>query len=143
MEKQRILECSYQRHMADHLKVLYIRGKRWQSVPVLFTPKTTQAVFHLIKNRTDAGVHSQNDTLFARMYMGSLGHLDGWKVVNNVAKSASLKKPHLFSSTRIRQEIATTLQNLNMDNGELTWLLNHLGHSNTVHKLGIVKKNIQ
>ena len=91
-------------------------------------------VGHLIRNRTDAGVHSQNNYLFARMYMDSLGHFDGWKAVNNIAKSASLKEPHLISSTRIEKELATTLQGLNMHDGELTWLSNHLGHSNTVDK---------
>ena len=38
-----------ERHMADNLKVLYIRGKRGQNVPVLFTPETTVAVHHLQK----------------------------------------------------------------------------------------------
>ena len=40
-----------------------------------------EAVCHLIKNRTDAGAHSQNKYLLAQMYNDSLGHLDGCKAI--------------------------------------------------------------
>ena len=73
-----------------------------------------EAVCHLIKNRTDAGVHSQNKHALAQMYKDSLGHFDGCKAIKNVAKSVSFEKPHLISSTRIRKELAIILQTFNM-----------------------------
>ena len=51
-----------------------------------------------------------------------------------MASKASLCKPELVSSTRIRKELATTLQLLDMNEAELTWVSNHLGHSVNVHK---------
>ena len=73
-----------------------------------------EAVCHLIKNRTDAGVHSQNKHLLPQMHKDSQGHLDWCKARKNVAKSVSFEKPRLISSTRIRKELAIMLQTFNM-----------------------------
>ena len=72
--------------------------------------------------------------LFARQLQDSLNHLDGWQTVKSVASRASLLKPELVTSTRLRKELATTLQLLDMNAAELTWVSNHLGHSVNVHK---------
>ena len=72
--------------------------------------------------------------MFARQYHDSVNRLDDWQTVKTVASRASLYKPELMISTRIRKELATTLQLLDMTDAELTWVSNHLGHSVNVHK---------
>ena len=54
--------------------------------------------------------------------------------MKSVASKASLAKPELITSTRIRKELATTLQLLDMNKADLTWVSNHLRHSVHVHK---------
>ena len=105
-----------ERHLADHRKVVYITGKQQGMVPIL------------------GSVIKSNKCLFARQLQDSLNHLDGWQMVNSVASRASLLKPELVTYTRLRKELATTLQLLDMNAAELTWVSNHLGHSVNVHK---------
>ena len=123
-----------EQHLAERLKVVYILGKRRRKVPILFTEETIAAVQCVVQNRGIAGVSPNNKYVFARQYQDSLNHLDGWHTVKTVASKASLSKPELISSTRIRKELATTLQLLDMNEAELTWVSNHLGHSVNVHR---------
>ena len=108
----------------------------WNSslASTLFTSKTVAAVSCIVKNREIGGVCHNNNFVFARQYQDSVNHLDGWQTVKTVASRASLYKPELMTSTRIRRELATTLQLLDMNDAELTWVSNHLGHSVTAHK---------
>ena len=123
-----------ERHLADRLKVVYITGKRRRKVPILFTGETVAAVSCIVRKREIGGVCQNNKCVFARQFQDSLNHLDGWQTVKSVASKASLAKPELITSTRIRKELATTLQLLDMNEVELTWVSNHLGHSVHVHK---------
>ncbi len=101
-------ECN----LAKQLKICNILDKRRWQVPILLMDETINEVRRLLETRDSVGVHAQNKFVFARMYQDSLVHLDGWKTVNTVALAASLEKPELISSTRIRKELATTLQRL-------------------------------
>ncbi len=100
----------------------------------LFTEETIAAVCCIVENRDIAGVSPNNTYVFVRQYQDSLNHLDGWHTVKTVASKASLSRPDLISSTRIRKEVATTLQLLDMKEAESTWVSNHLGHAVNVHK---------
>jgi len=44
-----------------------------------------------------------------------------------------LKSPQLLTPTRTRKYLATLLQLLDMNEAELTWMTNHMGHSKDVH----------
>ena len=49
-------------------------------------------------------------------------------------KKMSLRKPNLLTPTRTRKFLATVLQLLDLSEAELTWITNHLGHTEDVHK---------
>lgn len=122
-----------EKQLANRLKVLYILGKRRRQVPILFTEETIAAIRLLIATRSKADISEDNKYVFARQ-QESTNHISGWEAVRSVASKASLSKPQLITSTRIRKELATTLQLLDMKESELTWVTNHLGHSVNVHK---------
>lgn len=44
-----------------------------------------------------------------------------------------MEKPKLITPTRTRKHLATTLQLMDMNEAELTWVTNHFGHSKDVH----------
>lgn len=46
----------------------------------------------------------------------------------------TLNKPKLITPTRTRKYLATILQLLDMNDAELTWLINHFGHTKDVHR---------
>ena len=81
------------------------------------------------------GVEASNNFLFPRPTRGSLNALRGWDAVHEIASKASLKRPDLVTSTKIRKQMATVLQLLDMNEAELSWVTDHLGHSADVHKL--------
>ena len=76
-------------------------------MPILFTSETVAAVSCIVKNREIGGVCQNNKFVLKRQYQGSVNHLDGWQMVKIVASRASLYKPELMTSTRIRKELAT------------------------------------
>ena len=126
-------EIQYGNNFINRLKVVYVSGKRHRKVPILFTEETTAAVCLLLATRSKANVSDRNEFVFARQFESN-NHIDGWQAVRAVVMKANLKKPELITSTRIRKELATTLQLLDMNEAELTWVTNHLGHSVNVHK---------
>ena len=120
--------------LASRLKVIYSKGKRKKRAPTLFPGEVQQAIEVLIKNRTKVGVAASNEYLFACTTKRSVNPIRGWEVVHEVCLKANLKKPHLVTSTKIRKHMATVLQLLDMNNVEIEWVTEHLGHTQDVHK---------
>ena len=54
-------------------------------------------------------------------------------VFQAMLKKISLQKPKLITPTRTRKLLATMLQLLVMNDSELSWLTNHIGHTKDVH----------
>ena len=123
----------YVNNFIFRLKVVYVSGKRHRKVPILFTEETIAAVRLLLATRSNVGIAERNKFVFARQY-DSQNHIDGWQAVKSVVMRANLNKPELITSMRIRKELAITLQLLDMNGAELTWVTNHLGHSVSVDK---------
>ena len=88
----------------------------------------------LLEARQDIGVSEVNKFLFARMTRGSSNSVRGWDAIHDVCQHAKLQKPERITSTKIRKEMATVLQLLDMNDAELSWVTDHLGHSASVHK---------
>lgn len=123
-----------EKRMAIRLKVLCVKGKRKRRVPIIFTEDLQHAISVLHEQREKMDINLANPYLFPRPTRGSVNAIRGWDAVNEVAKKAQLKKPELITSTKIRKHLATVLQLLDMDEGEFTWVTNHLGHSADVHR---------
>ena len=120
--------------LAKKMKVIYVAGKKKRRVPILLTPEVCQAISRMVEYRETVGVTVENQYLFPRYSRGSLAALRGWDVLHAVTKKASLQKPELITSTKMRKHMATVLQLMVLDKAELTWLTDHLGHSEEVHK---------
>ena len=45
-----------------------------------------------------------------------------------------MEKPKLITPTRTRKYISTIMQLLDITEGELTWITNHMGHTNDIHR---------
>ena len=120
--------------LAERLKIIYVKGKRKRRVPILFTEEMQNGINILVHFRGNVGVSSNNDYIFARPSRGSLNPIRGWDAVHDVTKKVNLKKPNLITSTKIRKQMATVLQLLDMNDCELNWVTDHLGHSGDVHK---------
>ena len=120
--------------LAKRLKMVYVKGKRKRRVPILFTDEMQSGINILLHFRKDVGVSQENQFIFARPSRGSVNAIRGWDAVHDVTKRVKLEKPKLITSTKIRKQMATVLQLLDMNEAELSWVTDHLGHSADVHK---------
>lgn len=84
------------------------KGMGARRVPLLLTPNVLTAMKLLMECRNMCGIPSTNVYFFASP--SSNGYVDGWQVMDRVAKAAGLQKPHLIHSTPLRKYIATVTQ---------------------------------
>lgn len=117
------------------LNVVHVRGKRGRQVPVLFDADEEKALTALTDLRQKIGVIDENIYIFAAPTRGSKGHLRGndcmRKVINDVD---GLEFPERIQSTPLRKYCATVSQIADLDETNLRWLADHLGHDLSVHR---------
>ena len=117
--------------LAEKLDLIEILGKRKRRVPIILTPYVKAALDVLVSKRTSMGL-GPNQYLFAKA--GSKTYVPGWKAVKLACEGCALKQPGLITSTKLRKYLATVTQVMQLDNQQLEWVANHLGHSIDVHR---------
>ena len=86
------------------------------------------------KKRTDIGVHPDNNFILARLCYGSQGHIRGSDCLRKFGEDCGADHPNLLCSTKLRFQIATLSQILNLEDHELDILADILGHNIRVHR---------
>ena len=82
--------------------------------------------------RREVGISIDNEYVFTSIT--SNHRLRGWDTLQSITKKINLQKPKLVTPTRTRKHLSTVLQLLDMTDSELTWVTNHFGHTQNVHK---------
>lgn len=123
-----------EQHLCQVLKRIEIVGKRGRTVPVILTQEVKMWLDLLIKTRENVGVNVNNQFIFARPYYGSLGHIRGSDCLRDFSEDCGATHPKLLRSTKLRFQIATLSQILNMKENELDLLADFLGHDIRVHR---------
>ena len=130
------IEDTAEKKLAERMKLCYVEGKKrvhkgHNLVPILFTTESVEAIRILIEKRSFAGIPCSNQYVFAS---GEDMYLRGWDTLQSITgKISNLTSPQLITPTRTRKFLATMLQLLDMNDAELTWMTNHMGHSKDVH----------
>nr|XP_047124164.1 uncharacterized protein LOC124806911 [Hydra vulgaris] len=110
----------------EYLKLGLGYGRKSSSVkalvPIIFTEEVVGAIRLLINSKHYANISPKNNYVFAR----------GWDALQSLTKKLNLLKPKLITPTR--KYLSTILQLLDMNNAELLWLTNHMGHTKDVHQ---------
>lgn len=111
-----------------------IVGKRGRTVPVILTEDMKKWFDLMVKSRNSAGVAEDNIFVFARSAYGSLSHIRGSDCLRKFSAECGAKQPNLLRSTKLRKQIATLSQILNLKDNELDILVNFLGHDVRIHR---------
>lgn len=124
-----------EKKLAERLNLCYVPGKKKKGksglVPILFTPELVSAIRILLQKRETIGLTEETKYVFATSHTS---RLKSWDVLHGVGKQVDgLEAPHLLTPTRTRKYLATMLQLLDMSDGELTWVTNHMGHTKNTH----------
>ena len=101
-------------------------------VPIIFTEEVVDAIRLMISMRREVGISMDNEYVFTSIT--SNHRLRGWDTLQSITKKINLQKPKLVTPTRTRKHLSTVLQLLDMTDSELTWVTNHFGHTQNVHK---------
>ncbi|XP_050519622.1 uncharacterized protein LOC126893457 isoform X1 [Diabrotica virgifera virgifera] len=118
--------------LVHSLKRTVIRGKRGRGVPVLFDKLTKSGVDTLIKYRNNFFT-SYNEYLFG--IPNTINCISGYHVLRKHASKVlnDANKITTLTSTRLRKHLATIIQILKMEKGELEQLAKFMGHTSKTH----------
>jgi hypothetical protein len=109
-------------------------GKRSRKVPVLLTPDVKAAIITLTRTRKEGNVSNAKPFVFALNDGKSVNPLRGNDALRKVSSMVDLQLPGAITSTNLRKYMATISQLVDMDENEMEWLANHLGHNVNIHK---------
>jgi hypothetical protein len=112
-------------------KRMVIRGKRGRQVPVLLT-KEVEKWLEILEKQRSSFVDPDNVYMFATKK--GLGHLRGHTILMEYSKVCGAANPELLRSTKLRKQVATMSQLVNLQNNELDILARFLGHDINVHR---------
>ncbi|KAI7789439.1 hypothetical protein IRJ41_018073 [Triplophysa rosa] len=119
-------------HLCNELTRIEIRGKKGRKVPVLLTKDMVDSIDMLNECRSKVGIDKGNPYVFAKV--GALMHIRGSDCLRKFSQSCGAKDPKSLTSTKLRKQIATLSQIMNLKNNELDQLANFLGHDIRVHR---------
>lgn len=120
-----------EKKLASRMEICYVEGKKKAKsvkkalVPILFMEEVIKSIKVLVANRDILKIDSKNQYVFA----AEDSYLRGWNTLQKITKTIpGLEQPKL-TPTRTRKVLATTLQLMDMNDAELTWVTNHFGHN--------------
>ena len=108
--------------------------KNRRKAPVILTEDVKSAIAALNQKREEGGVDNSNPYVFDVNDGRSTNSLRGHDVLQNSCNKVKLEKPELVKSTNLRKYVATVSQLEDMNESEMEWLANHMGHDIHVHK---------
>lgn len=118
--------------LTKHYKRLVTGGKGCKPTAILLPRQLQEYINFFIDIRISYGlVPNQNSYLFG--CPGTTKWTRGDVIIRNFAKKAGLQYPNLISSNRLRKQIATVMQILNLSNEELEQFAHFMGHTEKTH----------
>lgn len=124
----------WERKLCTVLQRIEIVGKRGRTVPVILLAQVKKWIDLLIETRKKVGIPEDNSFVFARVHYASMGHIRGSDCLREYSEECGAKYPKLLRSTKLRKQIGTLSQLLNLKDNELDILATFLGHDIRVHR---------
>ncbi|BES91114.1 Hypothetical protein NTJ_03923 [Nesidiocoris tenuis] len=106
-----------------------VRGKLGRPVALIVTKSNEESLNFLISLREEAGIPSDNPYIFAK---GS-SFMEGTKVMRDFANSCGASQPALLRGTKLRKQLAVSLQYINLNEEDLRQVAQTLGHTVDTH----------
>ncbi|KAG5863208.1 hypothetical protein JTB14_038451 [Gonioctena quinquepunctata] len=120
--------------LSAHFKRIVSIGKGSKSIPILF-PKNVQAYIEVLLSSREKNqlVPKENPFLFA--LIGSKDKwVDGSSILRKYAALCGAENPKTLTSSRLRKQIATVLQVINLNETEKEQMASFMGHTKKTHE---------
>lgn len=113
-----------------------IRGKLGRTVPVLLHNFLVDYVDTLLIHRKKAGVKSTNKFVFAVPYVTRQRkeYLPACPLMRQFANDCGASMPETLRGTILRKHVATYTAMLRLEDSQVDFLCNYMGHSKYIHK---------
>ncbi|XP_044765585.1 uncharacterized protein LOC123321865 [Coccinella septempunctata] len=123
-----------EKEMTKFFKRIVTIGKGSRAVPLLFPKKIQYYIDILLQVRKETTiVPKENPYLFA--LAGSQSKwIDGPSTLRKYAQSCGAENPETLTSSRLRKQIATVLQILNLSEVEMEQIAKFMGHTKKTHE---------
>nr|XP_023026197.1 uncharacterized protein LOC111514190 [Leptinotarsa decemlineata] len=118
--------------LTEHFKRIVTEGKGSKPVAILF-PKKIQLLIDVILSVRSRCVPESNEYLFANAKTTNRW-LSGYHILKKLADLSGVTNEDLFTSTRLRKQIATVLQVMNVSETEMEQFANFMGHTKKTHE---------
>lgn len=123
-----------EKELSKHFKRIISIGKGSRSVPILFSKKIQEYIETMISVRKKTSfVSPENQFLFA-VTGKSCNWVNGSAVLRKYAKHCGAQNPNTLTSSRLRKQIATVLQILNLSDSEMEQIATFMGHTKKTHE---------
>ncbi|CAG9764523.1 unnamed protein product [Ceutorhynchus assimilis] len=118
--------------LTRNFKRVVTGGKGSKPVVILFPKKIQSLIDFMLSVRSEC-VSKENNYLFANPKTDSRW-LSGYHVLKKLAQQSGVSNKDLFTSTRLRKQIATVLQVMNIGESEMEQFANFMGHTKKTHE---------
>ncbi|CAH0562839.1 unnamed protein product [Brassicogethes aeneus] len=120
--------------MTSNYERVVAGGKGSRAIVILFSPNVQEYISLLLEIRNNRDiVPKSNGYLFA--YPGVVNHwVRGDVVLKNFAKSSKIENPEAMTSNRLRKQIATLMQLINLDKSDYSQFSKFMGHTEKTHQ---------
>ncbi|KAK4882271.1 hypothetical protein RN001_005590 [Aquatica leii] len=118
--------------LTKNFKRVITGGKGSKPVAILF-PKDTQKYINVMLNVRSKYVPQTNEYLFANPGTENRW-LSGYHTLKKLASESGVENKNLFTSTRLRKQIATVLQVMNITDSEMEQFAAFMGHTKKTHE---------
>ncbi|XP_033098469.1 uncharacterized protein LOC117102315 isoform X2 [Anneissia japonica] len=122
-----------EKELCKTLKRVEVKGKRGRTVPILLTDEMSGWLQTVVARRPKT-VKPQNPFVFPRTYFSSLGHIRASDVLRKYSNTCGADNPETLRGTKLRKQLATLCQILNLQEHELDIVANFMGHDLRVHR---------
>ncbi|CAH0560528.1 unnamed protein product [Brassicogethes aeneus] len=123
-----------EKEISKNFKRVVTIGKGSKPVPILFPRKIQEyiEVIFEVRNKTDF-IPTANPYLFA-LPGSTTKWIDGSRVLRKFAANCGAENPLTLTSSRLRKQIATVLQILNLNEIEMEQVASFMGHTKKTHE---------
>ncbi|XP_070538112.1 uncharacterized protein [Ptychodera flava] len=124
---------AFEESLCKKMKIVHIRGKRGRDVPVILSSDLKAQIDLLMETREKVGINPRNQYVFACLKDSEMP-VRGSTALHKYALSAELKAPDIITSTRLRKQMATLSQVLNLKENEQDIIAGFMGHNLQIHR---------
>lgn len=123
-----------EKELSKHFKRIVTVGKGSKAVPILFSKSVQDYIDTLLSVRSMTTIVPEENPFLFALAGSSSKWVDGSAILRKFAVKCGATNPSTLTSSRLRKQIATVLQILNLNETEMEQVATFMGHTKKTHE---------